>query len=315
MAENNLNELIEKKFKFTNELQSLREKIEKEGVEAAVEKLVSLKQSLKEQERQELEIQFLSNSGLEAEVCRLEDQIANGVDSEDVPDELNCLLSEALVKIDLAKMELAARLRALLAVQRRIDEVPSQSELVQYECRLSELNAQIQGKLQQTRKYYATYNALLEIKELILKETSLLNSISSQASSSTTDGRMKLVNSMEGIIKGSQQVAAKSILQKLRKVQLGLQEEQKVCDSLKEKYVAANAKQRHCYSLLKAFQYLEKYNFRALSPSLAATTQMKNVQRMRYSEDILFRTSPKNEVFNHPHAIAYQSNALPAELI
>ncbi|KAM0968763.1 hypothetical protein ACFX13_017374 [Malus domestica] len=49
-------------------------------------------------------------------------------------------------------------------------------------------------------------------------------------------------------------VAAKSILQKLRKVQLGLQEEQKVCDSLKEKYVAANAKQRHCYSLLKAFQ-------------------------------------------------------------
>ncbi|KAM1089312.1 hypothetical protein ACFX19_017307 [Malus domestica] len=248
MAENNLNELIEKKFKFTNELQSLREKIEKEGVEAAVEKLVSLKQSLKEQERQELEIQFLSNSGLEAEVCRLEDQIANGVDGEDVPDELNCLLSEALVKIDLAKMELAARLRALLAVQRRIDEVPSQSELVQYECRLSELNAQIQGKLQQTRKYYATYNALLEIKELILKETSLLNSISSQfqEASSTTDGRMKLVNSMEGIIKGSQQ--------KLLKVQLGLQEEQKVCDSLKEKYVAANAKQRHCYSLLKAFQ-------------------------------------------------------------
>ncbi|KAM1200754.1 hypothetical protein ACFX2I_016992 [Malus domestica] len=309
MAENNLNELIEKKFKFTNELQSLREKIEKEGVEAAVEKLVSLKQSLKEQERQELEIQFLSNSGLEAEVCRLEDQIANGVDSEDVPDELNCLLSEALVKIDLAKMELAARLRALLAVQRRIDEVPSQSELVQYECRLSELNAQIQGKLQQTRKYYATYNALLEIKELILKETSLLNSISSQfqEASSTTDGSMKLVNSMEGIIKGSQQ--------KLRKVQLGLQEEQKVCDSLKEKYVAANAKQRHCYSLLKAFQYIEKYNFRALSPSLATTTQMKNVQRMRYSEDILFRTSPKNEVFNHPHAIAYQSNALPAELI
>ncbi|KAM0973847.1 hypothetical protein ACFX2C_017119 [Malus domestica] len=309
MAENNLNELIEKKFKFTNELQSLREKIEKEGVEAAVEKLVSLKQSLKEQERQELEIQFLSNSGLEAEVCRLEDQIENGVDSEDVPDELNCLLSEALVKIDLAKMELAARLRALLAVQRRIDEVPSQSELVQYECRLSELNAQIQGKLQQTRKYYATYNALLEIKELILKETSLLNSISSQfqEASSTTDGSMKLVNSMEGIIKGSQQ--------KLRKVQLGLQEEQKVCDSLKEKYVAANAKQRHCYSLLKAFQYLEKYNFRALSPSLATTTQMKNVQRMRYSEDILFRTSPKNEVFNHPHAIAYQSNALPAELI
>ena len=38
----------------------------------------------------------------------------------------------------------------------------------------------VQGKHRQTRKYYATYNALLEIKELMLKETSLLNSIISQ---------------------------------------------------------------------------------------------------------------------------------------
>ncbi|KAH1121142.1 hypothetical protein J1N35_004302 [Gossypium stocksii] len=49
-----------------------------------------------------------------------------------------------------------------------------------YERRLSELNAHIQEKLQQTRKFYATYNALLEIKELMLKQTSLLNSINSQ---------------------------------------------------------------------------------------------------------------------------------------
>ena len=36
-----------------------------------------------------------------------------------------------------------------------------------------------QEKHRQTCKYYTTYNALLEIKELMLKETSLLNSISS----------------------------------------------------------------------------------------------------------------------------------------
>ena len=35
-------------------------------------------------------------------------------------------------------------------------------------------------KHRQTRKYYATYNALLELKELMLNETSLLNSIISQ---------------------------------------------------------------------------------------------------------------------------------------
>ena len=45
-----------------------------------------------------------------------------------------------------------------------------------------------------------------------------------------------------------------SIIQKLEKVQLGLEEQQKICDSLKEKYTAAIATQRHWYSLLKAFQ-------------------------------------------------------------
>lgn len=38
----------------------------------------------------------------------------------------------------------------------------------------------MQEKLRKTRKLYATYNALLEIKDLMLKETSLLNSINSQ---------------------------------------------------------------------------------------------------------------------------------------
>uniref|UniRef100_A0A5B7AIN0 Putative coiled-coil domain-containing protein 93 n=1 Tax=Davidia involucrata TaxID=16924 RepID=A0A5B7AIN0_DAVIN len=82
----------------------------------------------------------------------------------------------------------------------------------------------------------------------MLKETSLLNSISSQfqdAITSTT-GRTKLIDSMDGIVKGTQQ--------KLEKVQLVLQAEQKVCDALKERYAAAIAEQRHSYSLLKAFQ-------------------------------------------------------------
>ncbi|BFG18754.1 hypothetical protein CerSpe_050290 [Prunus speciosa] len=250
MSEDNLNELIERKANVTNELQSLREKIDEEGAKAAVHKLISLSQALKELERQELEIQSSSNSELDAEIRRLEDQITNGYDDQTVSDELDRLLSESVEKIDSAKRELAAGSREVLAVQRQIDDVPSQSELIQYERRFSELNAQIQGKLRQTRKFYATYNALLEIKELMLKETSLLNSISSQFQDAITsiDGRMKLINSMEGIIKGSQQ--------KLLKVQLGLKEEQKVCDALKAKHVAATAEQRHCYSLLKAFQEL-----------------------------------------------------------
>lgn len=44
------------------------------------------------------------------------------------------------------------------------------------------------------------------------------------------------------------------ISQKLEKVELGLEAEQKICDALKERYTAAIAEQRSCYSLLKAFQ-------------------------------------------------------------
>lgn len=58
---------------------------------------------MQELERQELEVQSLSNSVLEAEVRRLEDQIENGVDSEDVPDELDRLLSESEAKMGSAK--------------------------------------------------------------------------------------------------------------------------------------------------------------------------------------------------------------------
>ncbi|KAJ6915542.1 coiled-coil domain-containing protein 93 [Populus alba x Populus x berolinensis] len=185
---------------------------------------------------------------LEAEVCNLEEKIAAGMDSEGLCKDLDCLLSESLEKLNAAKKELAARLRAVMSVKRKLGEVPTQSELIQYERGFSDVNDHIQEKHRQTRKYYATYNTLLEIKELMLKETSLLNSISSQFQDAitTTNGCTKLIASMEGIVKGSQQ--------RLQKVELGLQEEQKVSDALKKRYAAAMAEQRRCYSLLKAFQ-------------------------------------------------------------
>ncbi|XP_073111041.1 uncharacterized protein [Elaeis guineensis] len=144
--------------------------------------------------------------------------------------------------------ELAAKLRAILLLKRQIDDVPVQTELIQYERRFSELYVQIQEKHRQTCKHYATYNTLLEIKELMLKETSLLNSIELQFQDAmtSTSGRSKLVNSMEVIVKGTQQ--------KLEKVQFSLLAEQKYAESLTEKYMTAIAEQRHFSSLLKSFQ-------------------------------------------------------------
>ncbi|PNX98376.1 hypothetical protein L195_g023864, partial [Trifolium pratense] len=73
-----------------------------------------------------------------------------------------------------------------------------------------------------------------------------------QEAFSSTDGRTKLVHSMEGIVKGSQQVTAD--LEKLEKVQLGLQQEERNRNDLKDRYAAAIGEQKRCYSLMKAFQ-------------------------------------------------------------
>lgn len=249
----NLDNLNQRKADVLNNLEQLRERINKEGdaTYAGVQKLVPLLKSLKDLESQESVLQSdydVKRTELEAEVCNLEEKIAAGMDSEGLCKDLDCLLSESLEKLNAAKKELAARLRAVMSVKRKLGEVPTQSELIQYERGFSDVNDHIQEKHRQTRKYYATYNTLLEIKELMLKETSLLNSISSQFQDAitTTNGCTKLIASMEGIVKGSQQ--------KLQKVELGLQEEQKVSDALKKRYAAAMAEQRRCYSLLKAFQ-------------------------------------------------------------
>ncbi|XP_057434535.1 uncharacterized protein LOC130727424 [Lotus japonicus] len=247
----NLDELNHRKMNAVEQLDQLRERISKEGVDSGVQKLISSMMSLKDLERQESRFLFnrdSKHSELQAEISELERKRENDTDSQSLPDGLHQSLSESLEKINLMKKKLAARLRDIVVIRRQIDDLPCQSELNQYESRLSELNDQIQGKHRQTRKYYATYNALLEIKEMMLKETSLLNSIISQFQDafSSTDGRIRLVHSMEGIVNGSQQ--------KLEKVQVGLQEEEKIRNDLKDRYAAAIGEQKRCYSLMKAFQ-------------------------------------------------------------
>ncbi|XP_057521662.1 uncharacterized protein LOC130801793 isoform X2 [Amaranthus tricolor] len=157
---------------------------------------------------------------LEAEITKLEDLIS-GKGEKYLKDYLDSSLFESTENLKLLKKELSSKLREFVSLKRVLDELPIEAELLQYERRFSELNVHMQDKLHQTRKYYETYNALLEIKDLMLKETSLLNSVDSQ---------------------------------KLEKVQVGLQLGQKTFDTLGERYSAAIMNQRHCAVLLNDFQ-------------------------------------------------------------
>ncbi|XP_014500014.1 coiled-coil domain-containing protein 93 [Vigna radiata var. radiata] len=247
----NLDKLNQQKMNVVKQLTTLQERISNEGADSAAQKLISLMTSLKDLEKQENYFQQYrdsKHSELQADISELERQITNYSDNKNLSDGLHNSFSELVETVDLMKKKLAARLRNTVALRRQIDDLPCQSEVIQYESRLSELYMQIQGKHRQTHKYYATYNALLEIKELMLKEASLLNSIISQFQEafSSTDGRIKLVHSMEGIVKGSQQ--------KLEKVRVGLQEEERIRNDLKGRYAAAVGERKRCYYLSKAFQ-------------------------------------------------------------
>lgn len=223
----------------------LKEGVEKAGDTANVQTLLSLLETLKVLEKQEEEVESSYSeeyAKLQSEVSELEKMIQSNDHGADHS------FTNDVERLNSAKMDLASKLREIISLKRQIDDIPTQSELIQYERRFSELNVHVQGKLRQTRKYYATYNALLEIKELMLKETSLLNSISSQLHDAlnSPNGRVTLTSSMDGI--------SKSIQQKLKNVQVTLDAEQKACEALKKKHAAANLEKRRCYSLLNEFQ-------------------------------------------------------------
>nr|XP_043612807.1 coiled-coil domain-containing protein 93 isoform X2 [Erigeron canadensis]XP_043612808.1 coiled-coil domain-containing protein 93 isoform X2 [Erigeron canadensis] len=242
--------MSEKITETLNKINDLRYRAEKAEATDNVHRLLSLLETLKVLEKQEVEIESNYSekcARLQLEVNELAEMVESDDHGESYARVVDRSLANALERLNLAKTDLALRLREITSLKRQCDEVPTQAELVQYERRFSELNAHIQRRLRQTRKYYATYNALMEIKDLMLKETSLLNSMSSQLHDAlNSPGRVTLTSSLEGI--------SKSIQQKLQNVQLTLQAEQKACEALKKKLAAANLEKRRCYALLKAFQ-------------------------------------------------------------
>ncbi|KAH1244844.1 Coiled-coil domain-containing protein 93 [Glycine max] len=143
----NLDELNQRKMNVVKQLYILQERINKEGADSAVQKLLSLLTSLKNLEKQEKYFQSnrdAKHSELQDDISELERKITNDSDNENLPDELHHSFGELVEKVNLMKKQLAARLRDIVVLRRQIDDLPCQSEVIQYERRLSELYAQIQ---------------------------------------------------------------------------------------------------------------------------------------------------------------------------
>ena len=104
------------------------------------------------------------------------------------------------------------RLRQLLAETnleiasnvRIIDDVPTRTELIQYERRFAELYQQVAWKLVETKKYFAMYNQYETTLSFLQKEIKLLNSISEnfQQAMRSSQGKEEYLKQFEQIIVG-----------------------------------------------------------------------------------------------------------------
>ena len=85
---------------------------------------------------------------------------------------------------------------------RKVDDFPTRDELSQYERRFSELYRQSNAKLEETRRYFATYNTLEATNKLLQKEVKLVDSITTsfQAASKRKGGEKDFLNQFSSII-------------------------------------------------------------------------------------------------------------------
>ena len=92
----------------------------------------------------------------------------------------------------------------LSAASRVIDDVPTRSELLQYESRFVELYQQTKRKLDETKKYYDWYNTQDTTLTYLQKEVKLLNSISETFADamSTNEGKAEFLEQLASIVKG-----------------------------------------------------------------------------------------------------------------
>uniref|UniRef100_A0A914UQV6 Coiled-coil domain-containing protein 93 n=1 Tax=Plectus sambesii TaxID=2011161 RepID=A0A914UQV6_9BILA len=104
------------------------------------------------------------------------------------------------------RLELADLNRKVAALQRRIDEVPSQTELNQYQKRFLELYNQVASKHRETKQFYTLHNTLLDVKAYMKREIDLLDNIYNVQGLATQESyKRSFVQNLEDILTGVKQ--------------------------------------------------------------------------------------------------------------
>ncbi|KJE90137.1 coiled-coil domain-containing protein 93 [Capsaspora owczarzaki ATCC 30864] len=222
---------------------------ENSAVLARLSSLVTLNESLKKQETD-------FRASCKEEVARLQEAIeklkAGEAGGDDEEKERLRLINEQFEadkdRLQKIRVLLGKKNRDIAAITRLIDEIPSRSELTQYQKRFVELYNQVAAKLTETKQYYTLYNTLDDTKLYMSKELSLLNSIhdSFERAMATAQNKEQFLTQFENIVTG--------VKANLEKVDKRRDNEKAKRDKLNDEYLELVDKQRLYYKTVKEFQ-------------------------------------------------------------
>jgi hypothetical protein len=237
--------------KVENKIQEFEK--EQEGEEDSIKELknlVNLNESLKQQEN---EFKLNCSNQLN-EFKKMIKEFELNESSEEFSkfkkmEETNEIYFEKLKKI---KKLSSKKNREISLVQRKIDNIPTRTELNQYEKRFKELYEQIVLKLEETRKYYDIYNTESEIFDYMKKEMSLLTAINEGFEK--TIGKKSISKEYKNWLIDTSKKSVDAVNQSKSLVEKNFEKVSKKKDSTQEQYNQLVTNQRSYFSTLKEFQ-------------------------------------------------------------
>jgi chromosome segregation ATPase len=211
--------------------------------------LVAMNESLKSQESQFKAHCREERARLEANIARL--QTAAGEEGSEEQERVAVIQKhydsdkERLQKI---RALLARRNREIAQLQRKIDEVPSRTEMAQYQRRFIELYNQVASTLTETKQFYTLYNTLEDQKEFMEKEVEILNNIHEkfELGMSTEKNKELFLRQVQEILNG--------VKQDREGLEARRAEEKAEKDRLNGIYLELVEKQRTYYKTVRDFQ-------------------------------------------------------------
>jgi hypothetical protein len=126
---------------------------------------------------------------MKLELERLKNRGASDDKSEEEKrlDQIEAMYDQISAKYGKVRGILARKNQTISTVAREIDDVPTRTELIQYERRFEELYQEIESTLEETRKYFDKYNVQVRIKNYLQKEVELLEGINDKFLPSMAD--------------------------------------------------------------------------------------------------------------------------------